>query len=105
MANHRHHHLSEPATAIQHFGDGSVLRGGSTGTLNVEAQSVRNTIARLGLNDEDTCLKSRERYIKHYCLDMIDFRHLLSEAPFIAKELQRQNLVESIKEIMDYSSL
>ena len=68
-------------------------------------QSVRNTIARLGLNDEDTCLKSRERYIKHYCLDMIDFRHLLSEAPFIAKELQRQNLVESIKEIMDYSSL
>jgi hypothetical protein len=68
-------------------------------------QSVRNTIIRLGLNDEDTCLKSRERYIKQYCLRMIDFRHLVLDAPFIAKELQRQNLVDSIREIMDYSLL
>ena len=36
MADHRHHHLSEPATAVQHFGD----RSGSMGTLNVEAQGL-----------------------------------------------------------------
>jgi len=44
-------------------------------------------------------------YIRAYCLRQITFEYLLSDAPFIASELMRQNLVESIREIMDYSAL
>jgi len=69
------------------------------------AQRIQLTIDILRLNDESTCWQSRERYIKVYCLRQITFDHLLSEAPFIAFELIRQNLVESIREIMAYSSI
>ena len=69
------------------------------------ARRVQLTIDLLELNDEGTCLKSRERYIKAYCSGDISFDYLNSDAPFIAAELRRQNLVVSIREIMDYSSL
>ena len=67
------------------------------------ANKIKVTIECLGLNDEGTCLKSRERYIKDYCLEEINFHHLCKAAPFIAKELTRQNLVDSIKQMMVYS--
>ena len=64
--------------------------------------NVKVTINSLGLNDEDTCLKSRERYIKDYCQERITFEYLCDDAPFIALELERQGIVNSIKEIMGY---
>ena len=66
---------------------------------------VFTTCMRLGLNDENTCLKSRERYIKDYCQGHIDFFYLSRDAPFIARELRKQNLVDRIRDIMDYSSV
>lgn len=66
-------------------------------------QRVISTIDILGLNDEDTCMKSRAKYIEDYCKGDISFYYLSGEAPFIAKELERQNLVDRIREIMIYS--
>ncbi|MCE5328133.1 MAG: hypothetical protein LLG01_17130 [Planctomycetaceae bacterium] len=63
---------------------------------------VQKTINRLGLNDEDTCMKSREKYIKDYCLGKVTFGHLEDEAPFIARELSRQGLTNTIKTMMQY---
>jgi hypothetical protein len=66
------------------------------------AQSVQRTIDVLALNDEGTCVQGRQAYIRDYCLNYIDFTCLRTKAPFIALELQRQNLVQSIKSIMCY---
>ena len=66
------------------------------------AKRVLATIARLQLNDEGTCIKARERYVKQYCQGLIDFAHVEREAPFIAYELTRQGLVDAIKGIMGY---
>lgn len=70
-------------------------------------QQVQRTINQLGLNDEGTCLKSRVRYIDLYCqylnsncINGVPFSFLRQEAPFIAMELERQELVESIKDMM-----
>lgn len=60
------------------------------------------TIKRLGLNDEDTCLKSRQKYIKDYCTGCVSFQHLRQDAPFIAFELERQGLVHTVNDIMGY---
>lgn len=66
----------------------------------VRTQEVQSTIDCLKLNDEGTCLKSRERYVLDYCTGQFPFSHLQREAPFIAAELQRQGLVEEIKHII-----
>jgi hypothetical protein len=74
-------------------------------TLNAaQAAQVRATISRLKLNDEGTCVKARERYVKRYCKGMIDFALLKCDSPFLAYELERQDLVEGIRTIMVYSS-
>jgi hypothetical protein len=64
---------------------------------------VRATIERLGLNEEQTCRKNRRRYVLRYCQGKLPFEHLEDEAPFIAYELIRQNLVVNIREIMGVS--
>ena len=61
------------------------------------AQSVQITIDILRLNDEGTCLQGRVAYIRAYCSGEINFLHLTKQAPFLALELQRQGLVQSIK--------
>lgn len=72
--------------------------------LDTELSAViQRTIKVLGLNDEDTCLKTRAKYIESYCRGAIDFPYLQEEAPFIAMELERQGLEEGIREIMIYS--
>lgn len=63
---------------------------------------IQATIGRLKLNDESTCLKSRLRYIKNFCQRCINFTYLENNAPFIAMELQRQGLVDTINDIMGY---
>lgn len=65
-------------------------------------EEVLNTCTIIGLNDEDTCMKSRAKYIENYCKGNCNFQYLKSEAPFIAAELERQNLIERIREIMIY---
>jgi hypothetical protein len=80
----------------------SLLVKPAQGLLPSIAQSVQITIDILGLNNEGTCLQGREAYIRAYCLGEIDFPHLKKKAPFIAFELQRQGLVQSIKSIMCY---
>lgn len=57
---------------------------------------AHQTIARLGLNDEGTCLKSRVEWLKHFCEGSISAAYLERKAPFIMMELRRQNLEQSI---------
>ncbi|MCP4663974.1 MAG: hypothetical protein GY856_51990 [bacterium] len=61
---------------------------------------VQTTIERLCLNDEGTCLRNRSYYIRDYCQGEINFSHLRRCAPFVAMELERQKLVEAIREMM-----
>jgi hypothetical protein len=61
---------------------------------------VRSTIKRLKLNDDDDCVKHRQDWLLRYCEGKINFDFLKETAPFIAYELERQDLVESIAHIM-----
>lgn len=61
---------------------------------------VKNTIKRLKLNDDDSCVKHRQDWLTQYCKGKFKFEFLKETAPFIAYELERQNLVESIASIM-----
>lgn len=66
-------------------------------------KDVSSSCEILGLNDEGSCMNSRQKYVEDYCKGRINFDHLRRNAPFIAAELQRQNLIEEIKNIMRYS--
>jgi hypothetical protein len=48
------------------------------------------TIARLHLNDEPTFVELRRRYIDDYFSGDISFRLLQRDAPFVAREIERQ---------------
>lgn len=61
---------------------------------------VRSTIKRLKLNDDDVCVKHRQDWLMRYCEEKFKFEFLKETAPFIAYELERQNLVDSIATIM-----
>ena len=60
------------------------------------------SIEILKLNDEGTCIKSRQRYVELYCQRRVDFEFLREEAPFIAMEIQRQGLKSSVRRIMGF---
>lgn len=64
---------------------------------------VRSTIKRLRLNDDDDCVKHRQDWLIQYCKGNITFKFLKETAPFIAYELERQNIVDSIASIMSVS--
>jgi len=66
-------------------------------------REVLQTIDILGLNNEDTCMKTRSKYIEDYCKERVDYSHLQNEAPFLANELHRQSLLQNIREIMIYN--
>lgn len=61
------------------------------------------TINKLHLNDEDKCLKDRFAYVRDYCLRNITLTFLRERAPFLAKELERQGLLDSIRTMMPFS--
>ncbi|HET6251501.1 MAG TPA: hypothetical protein VFE47_27700 [Tepidisphaeraceae bacterium] len=64
------------------------------------ATAVEITIKRLKLNDDDTCVEARQEWITQYCkAPGIPFETLRRYAPFIAMELERQGMRDSIKEI------
>ncbi len=53
--------------------------------------AVANTIERLRLNDL-ACCGVREEYAERYWNGVFPFDHLMQQAPFVARELQRQHL-------------
>jgi hypothetical protein len=61
---------------------------------------VKSTIKRLKLNDDDDCVKHRQDWLMRYCEKKITFDFLKETAPFIAYELERQDIVDSIAVIM-----
>jgi len=62
-------------------------------------QCVQATIDRLGLNDEGTCLKSRVKWLTDYCSNDISLDYFRRHAPFIVAELERQDLLATIREV------
>lgn len=63
---------------------------------------IQATIKRLKLNDDETCVKARTEWLLPFCKsgNQDSFEHLKKHAPFIAYELQRQNLIDKIASIM-----
>lgn len=66
-----------------------------------EIGKLEKTIQRLRLNSE-IFVNDRSRWLEPYCLGEIDFPFFKRNAPFIAYELERQDLLQKIKVIMDY---
>jgi hypothetical protein len=66
----------------------------------IQKEQVIATVKRLKLNDDDTCVKARLHWILPFCMGHISFEFLRRHAPFIAYELQRQDLVDKISSIM-----
>lgn len=63
-------------------------------------ETVLQTISRLKLNDDETSVRARLEYVASYCQQDISFAFLRRSAPFIARELQRQDLVDRISAVM-----
>lgn len=61
-----------------------------------EKQQVWATIKRLQLNKDEVLINSRLQWILEFCDGHIDFEHLQRRAPFIAYEIERQNLASSL---------
>ena len=74
-----------------------LVKPGNSLTRYREKQ-VTNTIVRLRLNDELTCLSGRWDWLEEYCKlcdegdEKTAFSYLQRHAPFLAAELQRQKL-------------
>lgn len=66
-----------------------------------EAKLVNKTIARLKLNNEDF-LQERDEYLQDHYVRGYPFSYLERKAPFLASELKRQNLIETICDIMKF---
>jgi hypothetical protein len=65
-------------------------------TANVET-AIQKTITILRLNSDDRLVKLRLAVVKEYARGELTLDYLSRRYPFIAGELQRQNLVEAIK--------
>ncbi len=61
-----------------------------------ERQAVLDTIRRLQLNDDEPLINTRLRWVLEYCDSHIDFDYLKRMAPFIAYEIERQNLQDTV---------
>ena len=59
-----------------------------------EAKQVNQTIKRLKLNEDEDCIKEREKWLIDYITEEISFSHFKKHAPFIASELERQGYLE-----------
>ena len=62
--------------------------------------AVQNTIDVLKLNDDEGCVELRQECVRWLRTGEISFTHLQRIAPFIAYELQRQDLVERVALVM-----
>lgn len=65
-----------------------------------QKEKVSKTITRLKLNADEICVRSRKDWLLPFCKKEYSFDFLQMHAPFIAYELQRQNLIDKIVSIM-----
>jgi len=65
----------------------------------IEYNQIYYTICVLRLNSDDTCVGSRVGIIQSYIDGIMPFDFLKEKYPFIAYELERQNLVETIGDL------
>ena len=79
----------------------SLLMRPNPGLPNQVQQQIWTTIRRLKLN-ESPFVEDRSDWLEPYCRGIENFSALKRYASFIAYELERQGLVESIKTIMAY---
>ena len=86
--------IIQPGWFVLHFPSLHVKPGSNLDTPT--RQRVISTINRLKLNDEDSCIQSRESWLIPYCQGKYPFSFLKEKAPFIAYELERQKLVDKI---------
>jgi hypothetical protein len=63
-------------------------------------EAINSTISVFRFNSDEGCVESRQHWLEAYCRYDISFTHLESRAPFIAFELKRQQLQETIRQIM-----
>lgn len=68
-----------------------MIRPGPGLSAQVRRQ-VEDTIVRLKLNRDEDTVTARLQWVKDYCSECFSFEYLRSKAPFIAQELQRQDL-------------
>lgn len=60
----------------------------------IKVQAIK-TIERLGLNKDDI-VNSRLKWVLNYCDGRFDFEYLKENTPFIASEIERQNLQDKL---------
>jgi hypothetical protein len=68
------------------------------------ANSITETINTLGLNDDGTCLQARLTFVMDYCNADVTLDFLRRRAPFIAREIERQGLRATLKDVMKPSA-
>lgn len=68
------------------------------------SKKVQTSIDVLKLNDDGTCRGTRRHWLRAFCTQGITFEFLRSNSPFLAKELERQNLVSTIASMMQFSN-
>ena len=78
----------------------SLLIKPDNGLSLAEKDIALKTIARLRLNDDETCVAARLNYVKEYCTGDISFDFLRRCAPFIHREIIRQGLEPEIRDVM-----
>lgn len=61
-----------------------------------QKKRIWDTIRRLDLNDDEVLVRSRLGWVLNYCDGRINFEFLKENAPFIAFEIERQNLHEKL---------
>jgi hypothetical protein len=66
-------------------------------TLHVVQQQVSHTITELRLNSDDTLVQFRFSLVKNYSKDFITMEFLEAHYPFVAIELKRQGIQQTIK--------
>lgn len=68
--------------------------------LRVQVTKTRDV---LRLNDDNTCLMTRQQYVMDYCRGEISFVHLEKRAPFLATEMKAQGFdqLSKIRKVMN----
>lgn len=69
-------------------------------------EQVLASISRLKLNDEATCVRQRSYYVNEFLIHGRDYfdRTMRRDAPFLAAEIDRQGLIDSLPTIMSVES-
>ncbi len=62
------------------------------------------TRKRLKLNDDESCVEARLQWVRDYCEGNISHDHLRKHAPFIARQIEQQGLIDALPEIMGFPS-